>query len=287
MKAEQPKTHMAAKRKKVRAKKSRSIRHMPPQQAGTLDEIHIDPPYYLDDLGRTGFDKQTREQLSASLLRQRLTKERVLYYPASGFDWSPISRFADQCSVFIYCDWKTKLTDFEHAMLQVPQNNPALNCLKCNHDNSSPVNPYDLFAGRAVDPLGYATHEDYEQLKLRYENERQTACQPWGRMVSAMSVIDGVERPIEIVFLCVEGVSAYAGLFKAQKRAPHVLCIKECGDGFGGNWTAFYHWDEPLGRAVESGSRENGVAPAFVVTEREDFDWPWKRIADELYFKPS
>jgi hypothetical protein len=240
------------------------------------DPSQIDPSSYVDALGRGEFGSLTPEQRTASRLWERLAKDTVLFYPASGFDWEPISQFADQCRMFVYCDWKMTLPDLEQAMLQLPHQNPALNCLRCDYAESRPINPYDLFAGDPIDPLRFAAREDFERLRERYDYERNSSCQPWwGRWVPATSVLEGVQRHIEIVFLGAEGVSAYSGLFNAQKQAPQVLCITNCGDGCGGNWTAFYRWNEPLGRVVDFGLRENGIAPEIVVTERDDFDWPW------------
>ncbi len=254
--------------------------HVPPTDTTEDDP---DPRRYVDDLGRSWHNASTLEQRTESHIRGRLAKGDVMFYPASAFDWGPIRDFAGDCSTFIYCDWKQTPNDFDHAMLQVPQQNPALNCLRCNYAEARPFNPYALFAGDPVDPLRFATQEDFERLRGRYEAEQDGAREAWGRWIPALSVVDGMARPIEIVYLCAEGVSAYIGLFRAQKRTPRVLCIKNCGDGFGGNWTAFYRWNEPLGRVVEVSLREDGLAPEYVVTEREDFDWPWHPEGRQRY----
>lgn len=43
---------------------------------------------------------------------KRLSQSRVFYYPACGFEWSPILNYRRRCGVFVYCDWTIKKKAF-------------------------------------------------------------------------------------------------------------------------------------------------------------------------------
>ena len=219
------------------------------------------------------------------IIHAKLAGGKTLFYPASEFDWAVIDCFVDRCSVFVFCDWQRTVAEFDQAMLQVSFQNQALNCLRCNLDDMAVVNP-QLLLGEPIDPVSFALPEDRQGLQGRFDYERAHAQQPWGRWIPAISVVNGEERHINILYLCAEGVSAYCGLFKAHKIAPKVLCIKNCGVAFGGNFTAFYNWNEPLGRAVEAGLQAGQPVPEYVFSERREFNWPWNRLGEGLYHRP-
>jgi len=75
-------------------------------------------------------------------------------------------------------------------------------------------------------------------------------------------------------FCALRGVATYLKLFKEQKQAPRVLCVKRRGDDFGHNWTNFNDWNPPLGPAVSTSLRANGIVPEYFITDLEH-DWPW------------
>src|SRR6185503_7115743 len=55
----------------------------------------------LADKGKIERHSPLHPALQSILVR----KSRIAFYPASGFDGSPLQRFHDLCDTFIYCDW--------------------------------------------------------------------------------------------------------------------------------------------------------------------------------------
>lgn len=226
---------------------------------------------------------------SASILEQ-LKSGDAFFYPASGFDWYPIIRFSDRCSLFIYCDWATSLQDFEAAVNNIHTSTPAGDALRCH---AIQLIPSELGCSSTCAPTNFLTQTEMEA----YQPNDHDADPPqgWGRKVDLSITVDGQVRHVILVFLYAEGVATYLTLFKEQKQTPRFLCIKRCGDGFGGNWTNFNNWTGPLGRAVLANWRENRKAHEFLITDRQH-DWPWNFPLEQymdwdgqptLYCKPS
>ena len=220
------------------------------------DVVKMDPPFY-------------KPEQSVSLV-ERLKVGDAFFYPSSGFDWFPLSRFSDRCSVFIYCDYFKKLQDFTAAVSSIHTGTPDRNTLRCEAIHE--LTPAELGCSSTGAPPSFLTRAELEAYQRCYR--RVGSPQGWGRKVDVLVNVDGNERRVVLIFLCADGVATYLKLFNEQKQAPRFLCIKCCGDGFGFNWTNYNDWSEPLGRAVLANLRDNRKAPDYLITDREH-DWPW------------
>lgn len=54
-----------------------------------------------------------------------------------------------------------------------------------------------------------------------------------------------------LLFICAEGVAAYAGLYNANEVAPKAVAIIQPGHGFGRNWTDFTNENDYLARIMK------------------------------------
>src|SRR6266705_3685914 len=78
-----------------------------------------------------------RQDLEITPLREWLKSEHVFLYLASGFDWYPLCRFGDQCSLFVFCDWwnvgggTRRIEEFEAAIKNVHNGTPSRHALQC------------------------------------------------------------------------------------------------------------------------------------------------------------
>src|SRR5438034_1397309 len=58
-----------------------------------------------------------------------LPQRKVFFYPACGFDWEPLHRFTDSCTVFIYCDWQAQIDQFVQQIEAINHTHGLI----CNH----------------------------------------------------------------------------------------------------------------------------------------------------------
>jgi hypothetical protein len=221
-----------------------------------------------------------RESTSVAGLRRTIRNGTVLFYPACFVDWDILKDFSGPCRTFIYSDWHSTVEQVGQAMPQRLIENPALNALRFDWNGAVEIPPRRLVPGPLLVRPSFLRPDECEGYTINVQ--RFANKQPWCRHVPGTHTVGGQDRKLDLVYLSVEGVNAYRKLFNRQRTAPKYLCIKQCGDGFGFNYTAFYRWDQPLGRAVLAGWREHGHAPEFLIADREDHDWPWTEVVGRV-----
>ena len=211
-------------------------------------------------------------------LMNLIREENVFFYPACHFDWLPMLQYTHCCKLFIYCDWWVNHPSFDnvvrHGKIDIGphQGEHTLRVFDIRN-----INGADMFDVNAANPFRHVPAEVEQRLRGGFDAHENMARQQvpvrWGRLMSARHSYNGAHHHIIIAYLSLEGVAAYQGFFANQRRSPKVLCINNCGDGFGGNYTAFHRRNEPLECEVRH-AVENGVlAPETVLCDR-DFDWP-------------
>jgi hypothetical protein len=203
-------------------------------------------------------------------VNKAMEERDLLFYPACGLDWEPIRCFSDRCRVFLYCDWHTSIAEFDQALLQVPINNPALNCLRFDSANAFGFDPTRIVSPNALFDSGALTPEEREA--YQHSHDHFSNKEPWARIIKVIHVVKGAERSVQLIYLCAEGVTTYLELFNKVSRAPHCLTFKNCGAGCGFTWTDFRDYARPLGRVVEM----NPAKPDYLWWERGD--WPWNEV---------
>jgi len=226
-------------------------------------------------------------------LRNSIRSGEVFFYPSYGIvDWDVIKEVSIKyrCKTFICGNWNSTIERVGQAMLHVPMENRALNSLRCDWKPAKDLPLHRLVPRPLLRNPRFLRPEEREPYKISFENDANR--QPWCRVVPTIHMVEGQDRALNLIYLSVEGVNAYWKLFNRQRTAPKYLCIKNCGDGFGGNYTAYYRWREALGRAVLAGWDKHGHAPEFLITDREDHDWPWSEVVDHVpgatvYIRPK
>ena len=205
-----------------------------------------------------------------------LSDRRIFFYPACGFDWTPLHRFTHLCDTFVYCDYRTETmypADFKEKIDATARHREIgleVRNVTALHDEAVKLlaNPNFDLAQPDLESAGFPHVEA-----------------TWGKMVELTRHVGGHQRAIHLLYFRAEGVTLYRNLFTKRSIAPRMVCFKYCQDGCdGANWTTFLRWDGPLGRAVW----ENRVRPEFIVSayapednappDDRRYDWPWRRV---------
>lgn len=197
-----------------------------------MDVIHIDPPYAVAPLDVLALLKTTR----------------VLFYPASEFDWRPLHRFTlpghFDCQTILYCDWfRERESEFAARLKDIP--------VAMEVESETVITPEQITPASTAAPLDFLRADERERYRDRYRDF--AAKKGWGRRVVLRGELgDGRKRRLNLIYLGAEGVATYLQVFNQQRIAPFMLCTVGCGAGFGYNWTDFRVYADALGRAVES-----------------------------------
>ncbi len=264
--ARQPERHMPAKRKMERTKTSRPIRHR--TKSGDPKTLHAakeDVERYL--IAPTQQPAHIAD-VAALDVPTLLRTTRVLFYPASGFDWRPLIKFTTpekyDCQTILYCDWHYER---EHEFAAQLRNIPV--ALEC--ESEAAITPDQITPASSAPPARFLHEDELARYRDRY---RMFAVKKgWGRRVVLRGELgDGRVRRLNLIYLGAEGVATYLQVFNEQRIAPYMLCTVGCGVGFGFNWTDFGVYADALGRAVEA----NHSKPTYVINEGgQPYDWPW------------
>lgn len=216
--------------------------------------------------------------LAGVSLMKRIRESDVFFYPACEFDWSPMLEYTHRCNLFIYCDWGVNRNRFDGVVKHVPIH---IDGQQGQHTlwffGNREINDADMFDMNTANAFRHVPadveHEFHDVFAGRENEARQKAPVRWGRIFEASHSFNGTQQHFLFAYLSIEGVTAYQGFFTDQRRAPKVLCINNCGDGFGGNYTAFHHRNKPLEYEVRHAIENKGAAPEIVLCDR-DFNWP-------------
>jgi hypothetical protein len=221
---------------------------------------------------RAAAELTSKQRLTRAI--QQINSGDVLYYPACWNDWAAIRNLSDRCRVFLFCDWRMTLEQFEHEMLQLPFQSPARNAFRCDARNAQAITAGDLLRGAALPDPGllarFLTLEEVQAYRSGYETFANKLA--WGRYVPTIHSVEGEDRHLDLLYLCAEGVSAYLQVFGSRQAAPKYLCVRNPGAGYGCGWTDFRDWSAPLGRAVAE-NLGTCQQPEYLVAEYQN--WPW------------
>jgi len=252
------------KKKKVQPREQRKTTQAK-QKSHRLQQQGVDDPNpeLLDHLGAGIVEEQKRLQPETAKLLNSLRDGRIFFYPACDKDWNPLHRFTHLCDTFVYCDYNAQDAEFGdcHRLMydRIPQG-VGLEVRRISNLHAHTVTELAAPDGQP---------DDFPNV-----------VGAWGKAIELIRHIGDQQRNILLLYFRAEGVTLYRNLFNKRSIAPRVICLKQCGDGFGGqNWTTFTRWNGPLGRAVW----ENRDRPEFIVSAYypPDYDWPWCRVWQE------
>ena len=174
-----------------------------------------------------------------------------LYYPASGFDGTPVKYLAGNIFSFIYVDYGSDHDEFMNAL------------------GSPGFRGYNRIATRSVTekeltPKGWhpmpPTHSDGDP--SRYHMKRSDKYQniirdyikkpfcSWSIFQRSENFTsDHGPSRFSLLYLCADGVAAFQALYVTNSIAPKAVAVISPGTGFGLNWTDF---EDPYGILARS-----------------------------------
>ncbi len=163
-----------------------------------------------------------------------------LYYPASGFDGSPVKYLGGHFLSFVYVDYGRTRDEFMEAL-----KDPGFS-------------GYDLIGCRSVTekelaPRGWhpmpPTPRDGNP--SAYRDEIQEPFSTWS-VFQRRDDVPECHGPcrLSLLYLCADGVAAFQALYVTNALAPKAVAIIQPGDGFGLNWTNFRDPERILATSV-------------------------------------
>jgi len=161
----------------------------------------------------------------------------VLFYPGGGGDWQPLVKFP-KCKIFLYCDLgrarnnsnnplSVLAKDIEASHPELKFENP------CEGEAFHPqVLAWEAKAAKYLESLwpaperGSGHADELKQVIRAYvpTDQRRKRCTWVGRF--ERSLPGCTPDCVHVVYLTVEGLSAYLNLFFVNGIAPGVICLK-------------------------------------------------------------
>lgn len=199
-----------------------------------------------------------------------------LYYPASGFDGTPVAHLAGNIFSFVYVDYGRSR---DELIVE----------LRSNGFLGYRVIGQRSVAERELVPNGWMP------IHLRPDDGDPEKYQEWIKepfcewMIFERDEQRGEEHGpsrFSLVHLCADGVAAFQSLYVRNRLRPRVIAIIQPGHAFGGNWTNFTDETAPLARAVRS---NRAGQPDFLLYggfgQQKDYDRPcWSQFDRFLGF---
>jgi hypothetical protein len=176
---------------------------------------------------------------SRSLPLDELLQES-LYYPASGFDGSPIRRLAGNVFSFVYVDYGMEREALMNALESPGFHGYKLLARRDVAQHELPPRPWRL------PPL---LPQDGDPWKFR-DYTKEPFC-VWAVFERSGEMPDSHgPRRFSLLYLCADGVAAFQALYVANAMKPKIVAIIQPGHGFGRNWTDFTDPQQVLARTV-------------------------------------
>lgn len=190
----------------------------------------------------------------------KLDGRRILYYPGAGKDFTPLFRLTHLYDTFIYADYGSEENEFRNLSSWIHDALPGHVGLKVMECQPIAAELLDRLRDDPSPPNNRGQHQGYEK-------------SPWGVHVRLTRTVGRIERPLDLFYLCLDGVAVYRNLFLKSCTSPRGICFIAT-DGFALNYTQFGKWSERLAEAV----RENPRKPEFVIDANGVYDWPWNKV---------
>jgi hypothetical protein len=195
-----------------------------------------------------------------------------LYYPASGFDRTPVHALGGFVHSFVYVDYG--ITELDLLLLV--------------RDTAKSFRGYRLFGSRPVtaDEIGLTRNPlptmDHPP---RASDRVKPYFALWMVFERLAQVPSDDPRRLSVLFVCADGVSMYDTLYGRNETAPLVLAVIRSGAGAGGNWTDF---TDPRASFANLVLRRNGERlPGHVLCDGPQAIWAERypellgRLADD------
>lgn len=168
------------------------------------------------------------------------------FYPASGFDASPIIIANGFVHSFVFADYGTSKSDYMRAI------------------SISGFRGYRCREAREVQKKDIVPDSWMPSIPSRFDESRglerlmdaQSRCEAFGHWTiwERLEGFDDRHGPsvFSLLFLGGEGIAAYEGLYNRNGIQPAICALIQPGHCFGNNWTNFWKEDAPFWRTVTS-----------------------------------
>lgn len=202
-----------------------------------------------------------------------------LYYPSSGFDTDPVTHLAGGILNFIYADYGRSREEFLSALERPGFHGHVLVAAR-------QVAIQEL-APAGWEPMNPVTLEGDPEEYSRIIEEPFCCWVVFEKRTGPVHSRGGAR--FSLLYLCAEGVSAFQGLFRANRAAPKAVAVIQPGHGLGFNWTNF---EDPLGILARSVLENPAGGPEFLLFgglgRGDRFDEPcWPDYCENVCFLPK
>lgn len=168
--------------------------------------------------------------------------EGSLFYPACGFDGSPVRRWQLGFVSFVFCDFSVSEDDLNGALTAKPfLGYREFSRRNLTHGDLSPLRVLDgdsdlsdvrkpmAEKNRYIEMVNSALRENPKLFATWFVFERMCNCGPE----------HGPER-FSLIYIRGEGAATYDALYNMNNLLPGGVCIIRPGTGFGGNYQNFH-----------------------------------------------
>lgn len=191
-------------------------------------------PEWLITLDREAVEKQP--------IPLKYLLSQSCYYPCCCFDGRPVQFLAGWIHSFIYADYGVNEDELD---TEITRNGFRGYEVLVQRD----LNQADL-TPRGWNPV-FRPHWDKEEYTRRVSWWAKPPFGKWYIFQRKDGFGDGhgPER-FSWIYLCAEACATYQALYLSRGIAPHVLCLIQPGDGFGGGWAPMTNEKGPLAETV-------------------------------------
>jgi hypothetical protein len=179
----------------------------------------------------------TRARVEAGPLPLKELLNGCCFYPAAGFDGTPVRAYGQRVSSFVYADWLHSHGDLIEALVRDPFTGYRI--LGQRDVGEAELNP------SCKQPRTPTTLRDYPVPSGAREGAFATWI-VWERL-EAFGDDHGPSR-FSLLYLRSDGAAAYQVLFEGSEVLPKIVCSIRPGIGFGGG---FQNFDEVLLECID------------------------------------
>lgn len=164
------------------------------------------------------------------------------YYPASGFDASPIIIANGFVHSFIYSDYGIKREEYKNKLYFKGYTKILQRAVEKHEIVPSNWTPEM--------PRYFDEYNGFNRLM-----EAQKGCEPFGDWTiwerTEKYTDEFGPKNFSLFFLAGEGLATYQGLYPQNSTTPKVIAIIQPGHAFGGNWTNFTNKNAPFWQTIQ------------------------------------
>jgi len=167
-----------------------------------------------------------------------------LYYPASGFDFSPVKEFMGNIFSFFYVDYGKERTELLNVLKDEYKNFKGYKIIHQQKITQNDLAPNGWTVN--INP----TRQDGNYRNSMNVNTNKSFCE-W-IIFERDENIDDVHNPKRFSFLYLygDGAASFQAAYLSNDIKPKIVAVIQPGHGFGLNWTNFTDRQQIFARSV-------------------------------------